>query len=257
MSATPIILPATPDDDDVIDVEASPLAQGDINVAGALAAAMPFSGLADAVIDAIAENAIGRRYGAGQSVYSVGQYDGGEVFVVAGGKMRVSVIDADSGSIMVDDIAAGGSFAIDLTFIGEDNSVFPRLSVTAEEDLTVVMIDAEALRTLAGQRPSLMRNLAQYFAAELCARRFNADAVQTAPQQRVFAELLKYIERDNVMGVWRVPKMPKHRELADLADVEESVAAGAVAALIQEGVAERDYPGLIVNDMTRLNQLAG
>ena len=257
MPAKPIILPATLSDDDVIDVEASPLAEGDIDIAGALTGAAPFAGLSDPVIAAIAENAIGRRYGAGQTVYSAGQYDGADAFVVAAGKMRVSVVDAGSGSVMVDDIEPGGCFAIDLTFIGNDNSVFSRLSVTAEEDLTVIMIDAEALRTLAGQRPSLMRNVANYFAGELSVRRFNADVAEVAPQQRVFAELLKYIERDDVSGIWRVPKMPKHRELAVLAGVEESVAAGAVAALIQEGVAQRDYPGLVVNDMARLNQLAG
>ncbi len=257
MSATPIFMPATPDEDDVIDVEASPLVDDEIDIAGAIAAAAPFSGLSKAIIDAIVENSIARHYGAGQTVYSVGQYDGGDVFVVANGKMRVSVIDAESGSIMIDDFVAGGSFAVDLTFTGDENTVFQRLSVTAEKDLSLVMIDAEALRSLASQRPSLMRNLARSFATELSARRFNADAVQVAPQQRVITELLKFIERDEIAGVWRVPKMPKHRELADLADVEESVAAGAVAALIQEGVAQRDYPGLIVNDMTRLNQLAG
>ncbi len=51
--------------------------------------------------------------------------------------------------------------------------------------------------------------------------------------------------------------MPKHRELADEAGVEEALTAGAVASLIQQGVARRDYPGLVINDMARLNELAG
>ncbi len=267
MSATPIILPATTDEDDVIDVDASPVAEDvaadetvaedAVDTASAIAAAKPFAGLSDAIIEAVAESAVARRYAAGQTVFSMGQFDGAEIMVVAKGAMRVSVVDPETGSIVVDDLGPKSAFAIDLTFCGAENSVFSRLSVTAEEDLTLVFIEAEALRALAGQRPSLMRNIAHYFAEELGARRFNAMTAQAAPQQRVFAQLLQFIERDNVLGVWRVPQMPKHRELADLADVEESIAAGAVAALIQEGVAQRDYPGLVINDMTRLNELAG
>ena len=68
--------------------------------------------------------------------------------------------------------------------------------------------------------------------------------------------LLECVARDPLSGVWRIEKMPKHRELADRAGVDEASAAGAVASLIQEGVAQRDYPGLVINDMSRLNTLA-
>ncbi len=257
MSATPIILPATTDKDEAIDVDVSPVAADSTDIVSAIAAARPFSGLSDKIVDAVAQSAVARSYSAGQTVFSMGQYDGADAIVVARGVMRVSIIDAETGSVVVDDLGPNSAFAIDLTFCGAENSVFSRLSVTAEEELTLVFIEAEALRGLAGQRPSLMRNIARYFAEELGARRFNATTAQAAPQQRVFAQLLKFIERDNVQGLWRVPQMPKHRELADLADVEEGIAAGAVATLIQEGIAQRDYPGLIVNDMARLNELVG
>lgn len=257
MSATPIIVPMPTDTDDVIDVEASPVAHENFDHVAAIAATRPFLGLSDAIIDAVAENAVARHYSAGQTVFSLGQFDGAEFIIVASGQMRVSVINAETGSVMIDDLGAGSAFAIDLTFCGVEHSVFSRLSVTAENDLSLVFVEAEVLRTLAGQRPSLMRNIAHYFAEELGSLRFNATVAEAAPQQRVFTELLRFIERDNVLGVWRVPQMPKHRELADLADVDEGVAAGAVAMLIQEGVAQRDYPGLVVNDMARLNELAG
>lgn len=271
MSATPIILPAPGAQDEKTEGDAAsekdeaPLVEAEtvvdpdapIVLSEAILAASPFTDLSDKIISAIEEASSLREYAAGQTVFSMGQYDGADAFVVARGKMRVSVIDAETGSVIVDDIGEGRSFAVDLTFVEGEKSVYSRLAVTAEEDLALVFIDAEALRTLAGQRPSLMRNLAQFFAEELGERRFNAMAAEAAPQQRVFAELLKFIERDGVTGLWRVQRMPKHRELADLADVDESIAAGAVATLIQEGIARRDYPGLIVEDMTRLNELAG
>jgi|GEM_PF-1316381 len=257
MSATPIILPATPGDDAIIDVDASPVVDTEIDCVSIIAGTKPFKGLADPILKAIAETAVVRKYSAGQTVFAMGQFDGADVFVVAEGLMRVSIVDAETGSIVVEDLGANAAFAIDLAFCGADNGVFSRLSITAEEKLTLVFIEAEALHALAGQRPSLMRNIATFFAEDLGARRFNATAAQAAPQQRVFSQLLTFVQRDEIAGVWRVPQMPKHRELADMADVEEAIAAGAVATLIQEGVAQRDYPGLIVNDMSRLNELAG
>ncbi len=257
MSATPIILPATIDNNEVIDVDVSPVVDKNFTMSSVIAAVKPFAGLSDAILSAVGETAVVRRYAAGQSVYAMGQFDGGEIFIVAKGLMRVSVIDAGTGSVVVDDLGPNSTFAIDLAFCDPESSVFSRLSITAEEDLKLVFIDSEALRGLAGQRPSLMRNIAHFFAEDLGARRFNATAAQAAPQQRVYSQLIKYVERDEITGCWRVPQMPKHRELADLANVDENVAAAAVATLIQEGIAQRDYPGLVVNDMTRLHELAG
>ena len=257
MSATPIILPATMNNDEVIDVDVSPVVEKNFDLLSVIAGVKPFAGLSDPILRSISETAVVRRYAAGQTVYATGQFDGGEIFIVAKGLMRVSVIDADTGSVVVDDLGPNSAFAIDLAFCDPESSVFSRLSITAGEDLTLVFVESEALRGLAGQRPSLMRNIAHFFAEDLGARRFNATAAQAAPQQRVYSQLIKYVERDEISGSWRVPQMPKHRELADLANVDENIAAAAVASLIQDGVAQRDYPGLVVNDMTRLHELAG
>ncbi|MEM8771967.1 MAG: Crp/Fnr family transcriptional regulator [Pseudomonadota bacterium] len=263
MSATPIILPA-PTDTEASSATAEPQTASyeaiensdDSEIPSILSQIAPFKGLSDAVLDAIAETAEYRRYDDGQTVLSLGQYDGGEFFVVTSGAMRASIMQPESGSIVVEDIEPIAVFGLDLTYAGEDNPVFQNLAVTAEGDLALIAIDAEKLRAVAAQRPSLMRNLAQYFAEELSARRFHTVAAEAAPEQRVYAELLSFVERDGVQGVWRIARMPKHREIADRAGVEEAVAAGAVASLIQEGVAQRDYPGLIINDMSRLNKLA-
>jgi hypothetical protein len=50
--------------------------------------------------------------------------------------------------------------------------------------------------------------------------------------------------------------MPKHRELAERAGADEAAAASAVAQLIQQGVARREYPGLVIADMAGLARLA-
>ena len=240
MTATPISLPEPTDD-----------------IAESLAALPLFQDLSDAILDNIRSSADVRRYEAGQTVYSLGQYDGGEFFAVLSGSMRVSVIDSETGAMLIEEIRAGTIFAMELALCGAAGDAFQQISVTAEDDLSVLAIDAEAFSTLAAHRPSLMRNVAVHFAGELAARRFKNMIAEAGPAQRVFSALVKFIERDGVTGEWRIPRMPKHRELADEAGVDEADAAGAVATLIQEGIARRDYPGLVIDDMSRINELAG
>lgn len=240
MSATPVLDSAT----------------NNANFADALARLPLFQDLSDAIIKSISECGAERRYSAGQTVFSMGQFDGGEFFVIQTGRMRVTIVNAETGAMLIEEFGPNDVFALEFVLGESASETMQQLSATAEEDLTAIAIDAEAFRALAGQRPSLMRNIALYFAKALSAQRFKSMAFEAAPEQRVFAALLKFVERDGVTGEWRVPRMPKHRELADVAGVEESAAACAVATLIQEGAARRDYPGLIVTDLDRLTKLA-
>jgi hypothetical protein len=95
-----------------------------------------------------------------------------------------------------------------------------------------------------------------YFARAIAAGSSRAPQADASPERRVFAALMRYIERDAVKGDWRIPKMPKHRELAEASGVDEAAAAAAIAHLIQEGVARREYPGLVIEDMTRFGRFA-
>lgn len=239
MSATPITLPAP---------------NGDF--AAALADIPLFQDLPSPVMESLRASGDRRRYAAGQTVFSAGQYDTSEFFIVKSGRARISLVDASTGAMLIDELGPGAIFGLEVALADVAPDVYQTMSVTAEEDLDVVAVDTAAFRSLASQRPSLMRNIAMHFAKELSAVRFKAVAAETAPHQRVYAALLHFVERDAMTGQWRIQRMPKHRELADQAGVEEAVTADAVASLIQEGVAQRDYPGMIIKDMSRLNELA-
>jgi len=215
-----------------------------------------FQDLPAAVRQALSDSADQRTYSAGQTVFSVGQYDGAEFYVVLSGRLKITITDSENGAMIIEEFGANSIFGLELSLCEGNAGVAQQMSVTAEEDLQLIAVDAESFRALAGQRPSLMRKVALFLSAELATVRFKSTAVLSAPEQRVFAALLQFVERDAVSGAWRIQKMPKHRELADLAGVEEALAASAVAALIQEEVAQRDYPGMIINDLNRLNQLA-
>ncbi len=221
-----------------------------------LGSIFPFQDLPEAVLSSLCEHSERRAYGAGQTVFSLGQYDGGEFVVVLSGALKVSVIDAATGAMLIEAVPSGGIFGLEIAVSDSDAAMFAQIAVTAEKDAELIAIDAAEFKSLAAGRPSLMRNIASYLAEQLVAHRFSALMTQSAPERRIYTVLLECVSRDAVTGVWRIERMPKHRELADRAGVDEPSAAEAVAVLIQEGVAQRDYPGLIVNDMARLNKLA-
>lgn len=220
-----------------------------------LKAVAPFNNLPDAVLDAVNEIAELREYLAGEVVFALGQFDGGEFFLVRSGKLRASRADADSGSMLIEDFGKGQLFGLAEVVASDEDPRAGALTLSVEEDAELIAIDAGEFRSLVAQRPSLTRSLMQYFAAALV-RASSPEAAESSAERRVFAALIEYVERDAISGDWRVPKMPKHRELAEKAGADETAAANAVAQLIQQGVARREYPGLVIADMAGLTRLA-
>jgi hypothetical protein len=77
--------------------------------------------------------------------------------------------------------------------------------------------------------------------------------------QRVYGELLALGEPRVAAGEARpglfIARLPRHRELADRLSTTEEVVAGAIAELVRLGIAEREYPGLLVSDEAALRSL--
>ena len=224
--------------------------------AEALKTLPPFQDLSPIVRDSLYESSDKRQYAAGQTVYSLGQYDGGEFFIVMSGRLRVARVDGETGDMIIEEFGPKSIFGIEFALTESGPDLCQKLAVTAEEDLDLVAVEAAAFRMLANGRPSLMRNIAIYLAQSLSALRFRSPAMEQPSERQVFAALVDFVVRDEASGQWRIPKMPKHRELAQRAGVDEATAAEAVAVLIQDKIASRDYPGLVVIDMSELEKLA-
>lgn len=214
-----------------------------------------FADLPASVIDALSETAERRNYRKGEPVFALGQFDGAEFYFVATGRLRAAIAE-ENGSMVVEDVFAGQFYALAESIAGPERSRAERATLTAEEDSEVLSIDSDAFRAVVAQRPSLTKNLMQHFAKALCAGASANPPSEATPERRVFAALMRYIERDSVNGEWRIPKMPKHREIAEASGVDEPSAAAAIAHLIQEGVARREYPGLVIADITKFGRLA-
>jgi CRP-like cAMP-binding protein len=226
----------------------------EVTASDAIAASAVFRELPEQVIMALSEASSIRDYSAGETIFAMGQFDGSEFLIVHSGKIKAAHADQKTGAMLFEDVSAGEPFGLPMAALGGDTRHSAAISLTAERDSKVIAIDAEALREMLAHRPSLTRNLMIYFARRLVGDGRTSE--EHSPERRVYAALCSYIERDAVSAEWRIARMPKHRELADRADVDEADAASAVAKLIQSGVARRNYPGLIIDDITQLNRLA-
>ncbi|MEQ1932096.1 MAG: Crp/Fnr family transcriptional regulator [Parvularculaceae bacterium] len=214
-----------------------------------------FTELPQSVLDALSEISTRKSYRQGEPVFALGQFDGAEFYFVAAGRLKAAVADA-AGAMLFEDILAGQFFALAEAVAGFENSRAEKTTLTAEEDSEVLSLDAAAFAAIVTQRPSLTRNLMLHFARALATGAMTAAPAEATAERRVFAALMRYVERDAVKGDWRIPRMPKHREIAEASGVDESSAAAAIALLIQEGVARREYPGLVIDDIARFGRFA-
>lgn len=239
-------MPSTPLDQDCAHEDLSAL----------IARAAPFADLPSPVLKFLSDISERHSYAAGETVFSFGQNDGAEFFLVASGRLKAAVPDSAGGAMVVEDILEGQFFGLAEAAAGGENARAEKATLTAETDAEVVAVDVQGFRGIVAQRPSLTRNLMQHFARALVAGAGAAVPAESSPEQRIFAALMRHVERDPVHGDWRIGKMPKHREIAEASGVEEAAAAAAIALLIQEGVARREYPGLVIEDMARFGRLA-
>jgi len=217
----------------------------------------PFADLPEKIIAMIAQNSDFRECIEEETVLASGEYDGTLFYVVCEGGLKVSQLNEVTGEMQIVTYRKGQSFGLAAAVCGRIEDLNSQITLSAGGAGTeIIIIESERFREIVLQRPTLSRVLMQYFAESIVDQEVGVPREIESAATRVFEQLLKIIERDNVSEVWRISKMPKHRELAELAGVEESEAAAAIAEIIQAGVVKREYPGLIIEDISKLNQLA-
>ncbi|MEQ8936991.1 MAG: cyclic nucleotide-binding domain-containing protein, partial [Amphiplicatus sp.] len=168
----------------------------------ALSSAAPFSDLPQPVLNAIGDVSIERVFTAGETIVSLGQYDGGEFYFVLRGKLKAAFADEATRAMLIEEVPQGRFFGLADAIAEIASGTAERLTLTAEADSTVISIESAPFRAIVAQRPSLTRSLMHYFARALSAYGFR-DAPGDSPVRRVFAALMEHIERDAVTGAWR------------------------------------------------------
>jgi CRP-like cAMP-binding protein len=188
----------------------------------------------------------------------------GVTFVVAG-TVRMARASGPVGRISYRDVGTGGQFG--------EMSVFG----VAETDLTVIARDDGLIATMnAGRFAELLAREESVSRALLCQYALllrGQEAMSASPvseegeaaiegtgAQRLYIELLALAEphvgKDGADALL-IARLPRHRVLADRISTTEEAVARAIAELVRSGVAERDYPGLVIKNEAALRGLAG
>ena len=214
-----------------------------------------FAGATDLDFTALADQCDTRRFEAGETIISIGQYDASEVVFILSGHVHAATPCDDRGGLTVEELSGGAVFGLEYALAGAQQ-LAARVSLMATADTEVAFVGVDVFEDwLSGGDGAfaILRTLAR----SLVRIKSQGALRDIEPEARVYGAILAAAEPACVGSpLWRVQFMPKHRELAEQAGVSEAVAASAVARLIQEGIARREYPGLLIENYDRLRSFA-
>lgn len=183
----------------------------------------------------------------------------GVVFVVAG-VVRLARPNGLTGQVDYLDVAAGDQFG-EMAMFGIPD---PELTVIAREDGLLAILPQIRFEELLAREESVSRALLVQYAYRLrggrdAGRDNGTQAAALSGEQRVYGELISLAEPragvEGKPGGLFVARLPRHRELAGRLSTTEEVVARAIAALVRDGVAVREYPGLFIRDEQTLRHL--
>ncbi len=223
-------------------------------VIGALRNVEAFARASDATLLRVANATSYRRYRDGETISSSGQYDGSEFFIVVDGAITCARLDAASGAMIVERCATGEEFGLAPAIAEKVDRDGANATLCADGETEIAVVDAAAFREILNQDDEFARDLLNYVAGRVVGAGLRAVTPESSGRQRIHEALLKLV--DVAAGGWRIARMPKHRELAEVAQVDEALTAETIAQLISNGVATRDYPGLVIDNIEELRRLA-
>ena len=214
-----------------------------------------FCGFSGAMRDRLFACVEHRTLEAGETLVTIGQYDGFECYLVIAGALRQTIVSPSTGEMSLATLQAGDGAGFDVAF-GESFDVAPSMGLEAAEETELLVFETASLMADISTDAAASLAVARYFARQVLATRCETVS-EAASEQRVFAALFKLVTRDPAdVSRHIIAEMPKHKALAEAAGVTDVEAAEAVAELLRQGIAKRDYPGLVILDYKMLHRLA-
>lgn len=231
------------------------------DLAGGLREIRIFIDLSPKELALLASECDWRKFARGDIIVSAGQgMQSGDVWLVVRGSVRLARSTGPDGRIAYSDIDVGGQFG-EMSLFGVDDL---GMTAMAHEDCVIALMPESVFVELLGREESVSRALLTQYAMLLRQRDAASVAVSTAlpgttGTQRIYGELLALAEPRLAIGEAKsglfIARLPRHRELADRLSTTEEIVAGAIADLIRLGLAEREYPGLLITDEEALRNL--
>jgi len=209
-------------------------------------------GVAPQKLDELARQCAWRAFESGQRIISREAADR-DVYLLVGGRVRVTAYSADGRQITFTDLAAGEIFG-DLAAIDER----PRSAdVLALDSGLVACLPAAEFRRLIVEEPlvagRVLRRLAS-LVRRLSARVFDLSTLGV--QNRIHAELLRLARQAGVArNAARIEPAPKHADMAAQVSTYREQVTRELSALAKAGVVGKRDGALLVLDFMRLESM--
>ena len=218
----------------------------------ALSGVRIFKGLSTEECSSLAQLCSAGLYDANQSVVSA-QDDTHDVYFVASGKVRVTILSKSGKEVSFRERGPGSSFG-DLSAIdGNTRSA----SVVTLEDSLVVRMSADVFWDALQRYPSMNREVLKELAnlVRLLSERV-IEFSTLGVNNRLHAELLR-LAKEAMTGEnsARIVRPPTHAALASRISSHREAITRELQELSKSGVLEKHQGSLIVNDVERLAQM--
>ncbi len=203
----------------------------------------------------IAEESVYRKLEAGEVLYTIGQYDVFECYLIVEGSLKTTYACQNTGELKIKNSTVGDLIGFDLG-IADQQKIAARMGLETDDACTLICIETEQLVNAFLGHEDNMKSLIHYYAQQ-SVNEFSKELQGAVASKRVYTVLAGLAENDPAdPGVWSIPEMPKHRELAELCGVTDVEAAEAVAMILRQDIAERAYPGLLIKNFDELKNMS-
>ncbi|ADM09144.1 hypothetical protein PB2503_05352 [Parvularcula bermudensis HTCC2503] len=191
-------------------------------------------------------------YAEGDSIVIDGQFDGTTLFALAKGHARLVKATSRAGEFDVDELTSGQTVGLTGLLADETLGSLP-LSLMATAPSDFFLIDCGAFRECIDTHDDLAKALLRHAARQWQQAVAPQDG-RIDGERRIHRLLIDLVVRRN--GNHVIDPMPRHSTMAEQCGVADREVAAVVARLIDSGIVKRDYPGLVVEDLSRLRSLA-
>ncbi len=215
-----------------------------------------FCDLPSNVKEQLAATAVRHDFSPSETIATSQQFDQSEVFCIVKGRVKQTDVSSKDGNITVEEHGSGNVIGMEHV-LGECHEMTTQTELVAITQTTAIMIESDTIRNLVMLNPPAARVFLSVLARKMIAVKSEAYTGEDT-QKRIFHSLFDMVRKDvsNGKTIYSIAQMPKHKELSECAGVSEIDAAEAVAYLISEGIAKREYPGLIIQDYLKFKNLS-
>jgi CRP-like cAMP-binding protein len=209
-------------------------------------------GLADEALEGLARECAWRNVAAGQQIVSRDAKDR-DVYLIVGGRARVTVYSAAGRQVTFRDLATGEFFGDIAAIDGEPRSA----DVVALESTLVASMAPAVFRRLLREHPDVAERILRGLASLV--RRLSErviDLTTLGVQNRIHADLLRRARVAGLTGnAARIDPAPKHADIAGQVSTNREQVTRELSALAKAGILGKEDGALVVRDVARLERL--